>query len=86
MGLPRYENIDQLPSIAMAVRGNIQYIIQRIAQPVPDLDALAEMEAIIEYLLYLLSLYQLEIMPVGDQFLLLADYLLVDGITAFATW
>lgn len=85
MGLPRYENIDQLPSIAMAVRGNIQYIIQRIAQPVPDLDALAEMEAIIEYLLYLLSLYQLEIMPVGDQFLL-ADYLLVDGITAFATW
>lgn len=85
MGLPRYENIDQLPGIAMAVRDNIQYIIQRIAQPVPDLDALAEMEAIIEYLLYLLSLYQLEIMPVGDQFLL-ADYLLVDGITAFATW
>lgn len=85
MGLPRYENIDQLPNISMAVKNHIQYIIQQIALPVPDLDALAEMEAIIEYLLYLLSLYQLEIMPVGDQFLL-ADYLLVDGITAFATW
>ncbi len=81
MGLPRYENIDQLPNIAMTVRTQIQYIVQQTVLVVPDEEALAELQAIIEYLLYLLNLYQPQLYPTGDTFLLI-EPVLIEPVTA----
>ena len=68
MGLPRYENIDQLPNIAMATRTQIEYIVMQTLVPGVDEDAIAELQAIIAYLLYLLGTYQPQLLTSGIQF------------------
>lgn len=66
MGLPRYENINQLPNIALTTRTQIEYIVMQTMVPGGDEEAIAELQAIIEYLLYLLETYQSQLLPVGE--------------------
>lgn len=82
MGLPRYENIDQLPNIAMAVKTQVEYIVQQTVLVVPDEEALAELQAIIEYLLYLLGLYQPQLLPMGLLAFDMTPYIIITTGTA----
>lgn len=76
MGLPRYENIDQLPNIAMATRTQIEYIVMQTLVPGVDEDAIAELQAIIRYLMYLLDSYQPQLLPVGENYVILKNFLI----------
>lgn len=80
MGLPRYENIDQLPNISMAVKNHIQYIVQQTVIPIPDEEAITELQEIIDYLLYLLSMYQPQMYPAGDGYYIVYP-VIIDPIT-----
>lgn len=77
MGMPRYENIDQLPNIAMAVKNHIEYIIMQTQIPIIDTEALEELQIIIDYLVYLLNLYQLQMLPTGFRYLDISNEIII---------
>ena len=80
MALPRYEGIDKLPDIAMSIKAQIRYITLQTLDPNAGLEALYELELIIQYLLQLLAYYQAALVPTGDNYYVL-NPVYVDPIT-----